>query len=390
MTSKKFSRGPTINLSAAPQADPIYVTKPYLPPLDEFVGKLQEIWERGILTNNGPVNCELESRLELALDAKSVATVSNGSIAIELALEAAGLTGEVITTPYSFVATSHSILRAGLTPVFADLGANSFNIDPEKVEAAITGRTSAILAVHCYGQPCNVDALGDIAKRHNLALIYDAAHAFGVRLDGRSLFEYGDYSTISFHATKVFHTFEGGAICVNDPVARDRINSLRNFGITSETTIPYVGTNAKLNEISAAMGLLQLDHFDYVLQSRAHVAQFYRNALADIDGIVIPDTIRGVQQNYAYFPIIITSSYPEARDDLYERLKRFGIFTRRYFYPLLSSLTMYRNFPSAYPANLPNAIQMADRVLCLPFYPDLSDTNLSRIVDMIRRPQTGR
>ncbi|WP_230280139.1 DegT/DnrJ/EryC1/StrS aminotransferase family protein [Croceicoccus sp. Ery15] len=386
MEDRKFDRGPQIQLrEPAEGPEPLYVTRPFLPPLNEYTKILQGIWNRGILTNNGPLNYALEEKLEQFLGAPSVATISNGSLALEMVLEAAQLTGEVITTPYSFVATSHSILRAGLTPVFVDIEDNGFNLNPARVEEAITDRTSAILAVHCYGIPCDVDALANIARRHKLTLIYDAAHAFGVRLEGRSLFSFGDYSTLSFHATKVFHTFEGGAITVSDPAKRDRINSLRNFGITSETTIPYIGTNAKLSEPSAAMGLLQLDYIDFVLSERARVDRLYREGLADIKGIYVPPIPDGVISNHSYFPILVTSDFPLSRDGLYEHLKSERIFTRRYFYPLLSSLPMYESLPSADPKRLHNASRASEQILCLPIYPLLSDSELQRVVCAIRR-----
>lgn len=380
MEKTPFDRGPKIVMDGHSRGEAIFVTRPFLPPLEEFEELLKGIWERGILTNNGPLNCRFEQELEALLGTPSVATVSNGSIALELALEASGVSGEVITTPYSFVATSHSILRRGLTPVFADVEHAGFNIDPDRVEAAITPDTCAIIAVHCYGYPCALGKLDEIAKARGLTLIYDAAHAFGVRSQGRSVFEFGDYSTLSFHATKVVHTFEGGAIAVSDPEARVRLNSLRNFGIENETTIPYVGTNAKLSEVGAAMGLVQLRHFAALRTRRAEVDRRYRDALRDVDGIVVPPCPEGVEHNYSYFPILVTDTFPISRDELYNGLKKRGIFTRRYFYPLLSSLPMYRDLPSASIANLPVANALASQVLCLPIYDSLRERDVERIV----------
>jgi len=317
---------------------PIYVTRPSLPPLAELMPLLEEMWDSRILTNNGPFHQKLEAALTAFLKVDHLSLVSNGMLALEAAIDAGELSGEVVTTPYSFVATTHAVRRAGLQPVFADIRPDSLNIDPDAVEAAITDRTSAIVAVHCYGNPCDVDALQAIAERRGLKLVYDAAHAFGVRRDGQSLLNYGDFSILSFHATKVFNTFEGGAVIAANEAAKAAVDSLRNFGIASETSIPNTGGNAKMSEFNAALGLLQLDRFAEARAARSQVDARYRDALADIAGIeplAIPD---GVEPNFSYFPVLVGADYPLARDALYEGLKAENIFARRYFYPLLSSL----------------------------------------------------
>lgn len=364
--------------------DPIYVTRPFLPPLAEFLPMLQTIWDRRILTNSGPFHQELEGRLSTYLDASHVSLTSNGMLALTVAMEAAGLEGEVITTPYSFVATTHSVLLEKLMPVFADIRPDDLNIDPAAIEAAITPRTSAILGVHCYGNPCAVEAIEVIAQRHGLTVIYDAAHAFGVRLNGRGVFAWGDYSCLSFHATKAFNTFEGGAVTTATATAKHAVDRQKNFGIADEENIPTVGTNAKMSELNAAVGLLQLDHFAHVRRERGRVDALYRAALAEVDGIEPLAIPIGVESNHAYFPLLVGKAFPLSRDGLYEHLKARGIFTRRYFFPLLSNLPMYRDTPSADPANLPVANDAAARILCLPIYPDLTNPEVERIVAAIR------
>ena len=367
-----------------PLDDPIYVTRPFLPPLAEFVPMLERIWDRRILTNGGPFHQELEARLAAFLDASHVALTTNGMLALSVAMEAAGLEGEVVTTPYSFVATTHSVLLEKLTPVFADVRPDDLNIDPAAIEAAITPRTSAILGVHCYGNPCDVAAIRAIADRHGLTVIYDAAHAFGVKLDGQGVFAHGDYSCVSFHATKAFNTFEGGAVTTATAAAKHAVERQKNFGIADEENIPSVGTNAKMSELNAAVGLLQLDHFAHVRRERGRVDALYRAGLADVDGIEPLAIPPGVETNHSYFPLLVGDAYPLSRDGLYGRLKEQGIYTRRYFFPLLSNLAMYRDTPSADPANLPVANDAAARILCLPIYPDLRDAQVERIVAAIR------
>jgi len=346
---------------------------------------LQDIWDRRVLTNGGPYHQELEAALSERFDGRHVSLVANGMLALTVAIDAAGLTGEVITTPYSFVATTHSVKMGQLTPVFVDIKPDDLNIDPSRIEAAITPKTCAIVAVHCYGNPCDVDMIHNIAKRHNLSVIYDAAHAFGVRFNGQSVLAFGDYATLSFHATKVFNTFEGGAIVTGTRENKSYVDTLKNFGITSESSIPEVGGNAKMSEFNAALGTLQLRHLDSVLRQRSLVDKRYREALAEVPGIQCLPIPVGVEPNFSYFPILVTEEYGESRDQLYDRLKESSIYTRRYFFPLLSSLPMYRDLPSAAAENLPVAIRAAEQVLCLPIYPDLSVEDQSRIIEPIRR-----
>lgn len=360
--------------------EPIYVTRPYLPPLADFVGMLETIWDRRILTNNGPFLLQFERELEQFLDVGHVSVVTNGALALEVALRARALEGDVITTPYSFVATSHAIRLCGARPVFVDIDERSFNMDPSRIEAAITPRTSAIVAVHCYGTPCDVDSIQSIADRHGLSVIYDAAHAFATTINGRSVLSFGDYSTLSFHATKCFHTFEGGAVCSVDRAAVDLI---RNFGIAGEESIPAIGTNAKMSELNAAMGLLQLRHFGVVKERRKMIHDCYLAALAGIEGLVLPGELDAVDRNYSYFPVRITDQFPISRDELTDRLKSENIFPRKYFFPLLSSLPMYRDEPSATAENLPVANRVAEHILCLPIYPDMTHDELQRVISAV-------
>ncbi|MCL6682701.1 DegT/DnrJ/EryC1/StrS family aminotransferase [Sphingomonas alba] len=365
---------------------PIYVTRPSLPPLAELLPLLEEMWDSRVLTNNGPFHQKFEAALTAFLEAEHVSLVSNGMLALEAAIDAAQLTGEVVTTPYSFVATTHAVRRANLQPVFVDIRPHDLNIDPDAVEAAITEKTSAIVAVHCYGNPCNVDALRAIAERHGLKLIYDAAHAFGVRRNGQSLLAHGDFSILSFHATKVFNTFEGGVVIAASQAGKAAVDSLRNFGIASETSIPNTGGNAKMSEFNAALGLLQLDRFAEAREARRQVDTRYREALTSIEGIeplALPD---GVEPNFSYFPVLVGEDYPISRDALYEALKAENIFARRYFYPLLSSLPMYRDLASADPANLPVATEAAKQILCLPIYEGLSEADQDRVIRAVQRP----
>jgi dTDP-4-amino-4,6-dideoxygalactose transaminase len=360
-------------------SDPIYVTRPYLPPLADLLPMLERIWETRILTNNGPYHVALEARLREVFDAEHVSLVTNGMLALSLAIEAAQIEGEVITTPYSFVATTHAVKIGRLEPVFVDIRPHDLNIDPDQIEAAITSRTSAIVAVHVYGNPCAVEQIHAIAERHGLTVIYDAAHAFGVRYKDRSLLSWGDFAALSFHATKAFNTFEGGALVSAGDKAKRAIDALRNFGIVDEVTIPTVGGNSKMSELNAAVGLLQLDHFGHIRRERARVDARYRDLLAGIEGmecLAIPDD---VEPNFSYFPILIRPTFSMSRDGLFEALKAQGIFTRRYFYPLLSNLPMYSDAPSAAAARLPVANEAANQILCLPIYPDLTAEEQERI-----------
>lgn len=365
--------------------DNIFVTSPLLPPLEEFIPYLEKIWQNKILTNAGEFHQQLEAALADYLGVKYVCLFANGTLALLTALQALRVTGEVITTPYSFVATSHTLLWNGLTPVFADIDPKTFNIDPQRVEELITPQTTAIMPVHCYGIPCEMDKIQNIADVYGLKVIYDAAHAFGVRQAGESILNHGDLSVLSFHATKVFNTFEGGAIICHDARTKQRIDYLKNFGFAGETRVVAPGINAKMNEVEAAFGLLQLKHVDAALQERATIYQRYCDMLVDIIGVEFIDVPYNVDWNYAYFPILIKAEFPHSRDEVYEMLKEDNILTRRYFFPLISSFAMYRGLPSASPENLPHANRIADEVLCLPIYPGLSIDDQQRIVAVIQR-----
>jgi dTDP-4-amino-4,6-dideoxygalactose transaminase len=345
---------------------------------------LKEIWDSRVLTNNGPFHQRFEAELQSFLGVSQVSVVTNGMLALALALEAADLEGEVITTPYSFVATTHAVKMGRLKPVFVDIRPSDLNIDADQIEAAITPRTSAIVAVHVYGNPCAVEMIEDIAQRHGLKVIYDAAHAFGSRFRSRSVLSWGDFATLSFHATKAFNTFEGGAVVMQAGQNRRAVDDLRNFGIASEVDIPALGTNAKMSEFNAALGLLQLEHFGTVVEKRAAVDQRYRSWLADLPGIDPLSIPEEVEPNFSYFPVLVTDAFPIGRDELYQRLLESGIYSRRYFYPLLSSLPMYRDEPSAAAGRLPVARKAADQILCLPIYPDLTQADQARIVEAIR------
>ena len=362
---------------------PIYVTEPYLPPLVEFIPYLEQIWDSRRLTNNGPFHRQLEDALCDYLGVEHLALFANGTIALVTALQTLRITGEVITTPYSFVATAHSLVWNNIKPVFVDIDPITCNLDPNKIEAAITPQTTAILPVHCYGNPCDVERIQQIADTYGLRVIYDAAHAFGVKFNGESLFKHGDLSVLSFHATKVFNTFEGGAIVCPDAKTKQRIDYLKNFGFADEVTVMAAGINGKMNEVQAAFGLLQLKHIDHAIEQRKTINTRYRRALLGIPGITClaepADTVR----NYAYFPVLVGEEYPLSRDALYQRLRDHGIFARRYFYPLISDFPMYRGLPSAHRDNLPIATQVASKVLCLPIYPDLEQGAVDDIISVI-------
>lgn len=363
---------------------PIYVTQPYLPPLEEFLPYLQKVWDSKFLTNSGPMHQQFERALAEYLGVPQVALFSNATLALVTALQALRITGEVITTPYSFVATAHSLLWNGIKPVFVDVDPVNFNLDPAKIEAAITPQTTAIMPVHCYGHPCDVDAIQRIADTYNLKVVYDAAHAFGVDCHCGSVLNHGDLSILSFHATKVFNTFEGGAIICKDAKTKLRIDQLKNFGFVDETTVVAPGINGKMSEFNAALGLVQLKHVDEALRQRALVDAHYRASLADVPGITCVPAGPAQRQNHSYFPILVTPEYGLTRDELYARLRQHNIFARRYFYPLISSFPMYRALPSAAPANLPIATRAAEQVLCLPIYPGLTPDEQDEIVSLIR------
>ncbi|VXB91111.1 dTDP-4-amino-4,6-dideoxy-D-glucose transaminase [Pseudomonas sp. 8AS] len=362
---------------------PIPVTSPLLPPLEEFIPYLEEIWKSRILTNCGTMHQALEQALCEYLGVQHVALFANGTLALVAALQALRITGEVITTPYSFVATSHSLLWSGLEPVFVDIDSHTLNLDPAKVEAAITPRTTAIMPVHCYGNPCAVDAIQRIADTYGLRVIYDAAHAFGVKDEGGSILRHGDLSILSFHATKVFNTFEGGAVICPDEMTLQRINHLKNFGFADEVTVVMPGINGKMNEVSAAFGLLQLKHIDRALEQRRSIDRHYRELLAGVSGVCCLECGYQAFANHAYFPILVGEAFPLSRDELHHYLRDNGILVRRYFYPLISDFPMYHGRPSAKPANLPVARAVTEQVLCLPIYPGLGRQDVERIAGLI-------
>jgi dTDP-4-amino-4,6-dideoxygalactose transaminase len=364
---------------------PIYVTRPSLPPLEGFIPYLETIWNNKILTNCGPFHQQLEVALCKYLGVEHIALFTNATIALITALQALRITGEVITTPYSFVATSHSLLWNGIKPVFVDIDPNTLNLDPQKIEAAITTQTTAIMPVHCYGHPCDVDAIQKIADNYNLKVIYDAAHAFGVKCHCGSILNHGDLSVLSFHATKVFNTFEGGAIVCPDAKTKLRIDQLKNFGFVDETIVVAPGINGKMSEFNAALGLLQLKYVDQALARRKEIDTTYRKCLENIKGIRCLNDAGEKIANYSYFPILVEADYPISRDDLYNKLKSSGIHSRRYFYPLISEFPMYRGLPSAHTDNLPVATAVAQQVLCLPIYPDLDMTVVHEITCFISR-----
>ncbi|MDP6095045.1 MAG: DegT/DnrJ/EryC1/StrS family aminotransferase [Gammaproteobacteria bacterium] len=362
---------------------PIFVTRPSLPPLEDLIPYLEQIWESKVLTNNGPFHRQLEDALCKYLDVPHISLFSNGTIALITALKVLDIQGEVITTPYSFVATAHSLLWNGITPVFVDIDPVTLNLDPGKIEAAITPRTTAIMPVHVYGHPCDVDAIEASAKKHKLKVIYDAAHAFGVESHCGSMFNHGDLSVLSFHATKVFNTFEGGAIICKDPHMKARIDKLKNFGYAGEVNVADVGINGKMSEFNAALGLLQLERIDELIGKRKQVDLAYRKGLYGVKGVHYLNNMDERLANYGYFPLLINHDYPISRDDLYDRMKVNGIHPRRYFYPLISNFPMYSGLPSSAPDNLIVATKVAKQVLCLPIYPDLAMEMIEEICHFI-------
>lgn len=377
--------------------DIITVTSPLLPNLDEFNEYLKKIWESKWITNNGDFHKQLEKELAEYLKVPYISLFTNGTLPLITALQALRITGEVITTPYSFVATTHALWWNGIKPVFVDIDPSTGCMDPERIEAAITPRTTAILPVHVYGKPCDVDAIQDIADKYGLKVIYDAAHAFGVKVDSRqsktlskgegdyvSVLNAGDLSTLSFHATKVFNTVEGGAMVMHDAKMKQRIDYLKNFGFANETTVVGPGINSKMDEIRSAYGLLNLKQVDKAIEARRHAAVKYREALKDIEGITYFDDMPGVQHNYSYFPIFVDAEkYGMTRDELYFKMRERKVWGRRYFYPLISEFSTYRGLESAATDNLPNAHKMADTVICLPMHHLLSEEDVLRVIDCI-------
>ncbi|USN53979.1 MAG: DegT/DnrJ/EryC1/StrS family aminotransferase [Candidatus Nomurabacteria bacterium] len=368
---------------------PIYVTKPALPPLEEFTAELKTIWENRVLTNNGPFHQQFELALAKHLDVPFVSVFSNGTLALMTALQSLDIQGEVITTPFSFVATTHALWWNKITPIFADIESTHFTLDPNKTEELITPQTSAIMPVHIYGYPCRTKEIDMIAKKHNLKVIYDAAHAFDVKQDGISVLNAGDLSVLSFHATKVFNTIEGGAIISHSEEMKNRIDHLKNFGFEDETIIIGPGINAKMNEVQAAYGLLQLKYVAKYIEARKRIVEKYRLALSDIPGLHFLEDQEGVQNNYAYFPIVIDTEHCiHTRDYIYEELKKDNIFSRRYFYPLISKIPLYENLATTKAAQLPVASKISEQVLCLPLYHDLSDSDFTRIISSLKRMLT--
>jgi dTDP-4-amino-4,6-dideoxygalactose transaminase len=364
----------------------VFVTQPFLPPLEEFTQYLNQIWENKILTNNGPFHVQLEKELCDFLGIKYISLFSNGTLALITALQALRITGEVITTPFSFVATTHALWWNNIKPVFADVEPETFTLDPKKIEAAITPMTTAILPVHVYGYPCKIEAIKNIADTYGLKIIYDAAHTFGAKYMDRSLSSYGDLSILSFHATKVFNTFEGGAIVSDNEKTKQRIDFLKNFGYANETTVVAPGINAKMNEFQAALGLIQLKYHSGNIIKRKLISEAYAEELKDIRGISLVPHQPNVASNYSYFPIFVNEKeFGMSRDALYGKLKDNDIYGRRYFYPLISQFPIYRGLPSAHPENLPIATQVAESVICLPIYPDLKMETVHRIIKVIKQ-----
>lgn len=364
----------------------ITVTSPLLPSLDEFIPYLEDIWQRKWLTNNGHYHQELEKALCEYLKVPYISLFTNGTLPLITALQALRITGEVITTPYSFVATTHSLWWNGIKPVFVDIDPTTGNLDPDKIEAAITPQTTAIMPVHVYGTPCDTERIQAIADKYGLKVIYDAAHAFGVDINGKSILEAGDMSTLSFHATKVYNTIEGGALVCHDEKTKKRIDYLKNFGFAGETEVVAPGINSKMDEVRSAYGLLNLRQVDAAIANRKAVAELYREGLKKVEGITVLSDIEGIRHNYSYFPIFIDADkYGMTRDELYFKMKENGVLGRRYFYPLISTFSTYRGLPSATKENLPNAHKMADSVICLPMYHELSEEDMDRILSIIVR-----
>ncbi len=364
----------------------ITVTSPLLPSLDELNVFLKDIWQEKWITNNGKYHKELERALCEYLKVPYVSLFTNGTLPLITALQALRITGEVITTPYSFVATTHSLWWNGIKPVFVDIDPATGNIDPDKIETAITPKTTAIMPVHVYGKPCDTSRIQAIADKYGLKVVYDAAHAFGVEVNGESILNAGDMSTLSFHATKVYNTIEGGALVMHDEKTKQRIDYLKNFGFAGETEVVAPGINSKMDEVRSAYGLLNLRQVDASVEARHQVAIKYREALRSVEGITFFDDMSGVKHNYSYFPIFVDAEkYGMTRDELYFKMKEHNILGRRYFYPLISTFSTYRGLPSANPDNLSNAHRMADQVICLPMHHELSDEDVKKIIKMIEK-----
>jgi dTDP-4-amino-4,6-dideoxygalactose transaminase len=366
-----------------PFEKPIYVTRPFLPPLSDFCDGLREIWDSGWLTNNGPVLQRFQNELCHCFDTENLCLFNNGTLALQIALQGLRLSGEVITTPFTFVATTHALYWNKIRPVFVDIDAEHYTLDPEKVEAAITPWTTAILAVHVYGNPCRLHELADIARRHKLLLLYDAAHAFGVTVDGKSIGHYGDLSMFSFHATKLYHSLEGGMLMFSNPNLKKLFDYLKNFGFENELEVVMAGTNAKMNEIQALMGLQVLGHLEEIISRRKQIDAIYRSRLKHVPGVQVPSLpADNVRYNHAYFPVEIDEqAFGMSRDALYAALQKFNVFARRYFYPLVSDFACYRSLSVTDP--LSTAKRVAQRILTLPIYDSLALEDVERICDII-------
>lgn len=367
---------------------PIYVTKPYLPPFKEFCEELEEIWENQWITNNGPILKRFQRELENYCTTDNVCLFNNGTLALQIALQGMKISGEVITTPFTFVATTHALYWNKIRPVFCDIEPNFFTLDPKKVEELITPWTTAILAVHVFGHPCQLEALSDIAKRHNLKLIYDAAHAFGVKVNGLPIGKYGDLSMFSFHATKLYHSIEGGMLTFNDASLKQTFDYLKNFGFKNETEVVMPGTNAKMNEFQALMGSMVLKKMNQLVSIRKRLYDTYKKGLIEIPGISCrPDPAQEVEYNYAYMPILINEKeYGMSRDNLYYELKKYNIFTRRYFYPLLNEFACYQSIPITKPLNTAESI--SNSIITLPLYSDLMEDDVHMILEILHKIHT--
>lgn len=361
----------------------INVTKPFLPPINELNAYIEGIWQSGILTNSGPLHQHLESSLGEYLGCKNLSLYSNGTLALKAAIKILGLTGEVITTPFSFVATANVLIDCGLKPVFVDIDPDTFNLDPAKIRERITSQTSAIIPVHVYGTPCDVTSISTVANEYGLKVIYDAAHAFGVVAEGESILNFGDASALSFHSTKVFHTIEGGALALSSAAQKDASDQYKNFGFTGETSVDFFGINAKLNELQSAVGLLNLKHITKIFGSRKRIFEIYNQQLSNIAGLKLTRAAR-TSQNYSYFPILVEDDFTMSRDDLCDTLKKFGINVRRYFYPLIPDFAVYRS--AGYSSSVtPIARQVSDRVICLPVFSGMTDAEAFTVVDAIKK-----
>lgn len=368
----------------------IFVTKPYLPALDSYTCHLNELWKSRVLSNCGWYHTQLNNALCKELGLSKISLVNNGTLALELAIQALGLKGLIITSPYSFVATANSILLKGLKPVFIDIEDNGFNMDPELIDEAYSRKVSAVMPVHVYGIPCNKNRLRQITSSKGIKLIYDAAHAFGVSIEGESILRWGDVSTLSFHATKVFHTFEGGAIVTEDQELIDRIEKLRNFGFDNSGDVVALGTNAKMNEAQAAMGLLLTEHIHKIKSLRMKWHQLYLELLKSIPGIKLLQIPHDLDYNYSYFPILVESEFSLSRDQLFTKFVEANIFPRKYFFPLITDYTLYKGYKIISKKKTPNARRVADSVICLPLYPDLTESDVNRIYDVLKKTQSSK